>query len=170
MLPRIGLLLLLSSIVTAATPRLNLQDGTTAPREKLSIGVNYIGAQVRWTFTSRWAMEFRFQTGKAESNYGDINAVVGGVRGYRTFKEGNHLAFYWGPELAAVHAESESGGYSTHGFAVGAFGGLRYRLSKRFSFETDLGPYFIHLQEDRTRISSTNLDFVLNSAILVKIF
>src|SRR5947209_8331149 len=42
------------------------------PHEKLSLGVNYTGAQARWNFSPHWAAEARFQEGKSSSNYGDV--------------------------------------------------------------------------------------------------
>src|SRR5690242_5611221 len=61
-------------------PRLVQPSEQAAPRERLSLGVNYLGAQVRWTLSPRWALEGRFQEGKASSDYGDVKSKVFGLR------------------------------------------------------------------------------------------
>src|SRR5262249_19088864 len=80
-----------------------LQD-ETAPRERLAIGLNYTGAQLRWGLSSRWALEGRYQESTAQSNYGDVTARVFGMRSYRFLHPENRFPFYWGAEAAYATA------------------------------------------------------------------
>src|SRR5437016_1082132 len=63
-------------------------SGPAMPRERLSIGINYTGGQIRWNFSPRWSSELQFQQGKAASNYGDVKSQVYGLRAYRFFNYG----------------------------------------------------------------------------------
>lgn len=125
---------------------------------------------MRWTFSRKWACEARAQFGQAESRYGDVKAEVIGFRGYRFFTRSHHFMFYTGPEIAMAKADAQNSSYKTSGIAMGAFGGLHFPFASRFSLDTDLGPYVISLKEKQTGISSTNIDFVINSALVVRIF
>lgn len=143
---------------------------STPPRDRLSIGINYTGGQVRWSFSRKWACEARVQFGYASSDYGDVKARVFGFRGYRFFNRGHRVSFYTGPELAFANAEAQNSSHKTSGMALGAFGGIHFPFASRFSLDTDIGPYVISLKEQQTGMSSTNLDFVLSSALVVRIF
>ncbi len=149
---------------------MTLPPESVASRERLSLGVNYTGAQLRWNISSRWAAEGRYQQGKASSNYGDVTARVFGLRGYRFIRSESRFPLYWGSEIAYTTAKPETSNYKTNGLALGAFGGMQYHVTRRISLDVDLGPYVISLTETQTRTSSTNLDFVLNTALLVRIF
>jgi hypothetical protein len=104
-------------------------SGPPAPRERLSLGVNYTGGQVRWNLSPKWAAEGRYQQGTASSNYGDVKAQVFGIRGYRFVHPENRFPFYWGAEAAYATAKPESSSYKTKGMALGAFGGMEYRAT-----------------------------------------
>jgi hypothetical protein len=125
---------------------------------------------VRWNFTPRWATEARYQRGKASRNYGDVKAQVFGLRGYHFFHSGSRFPFYFGSEFAIAKAKPETSNYETEGLAIGAFGGIECRVTRRLSVNADLGPYIISLNETQTNTKSTNLDFVLNTALLWRIF
>src|SRR5262245_48613350 len=72
----------------------------------LAVGVSYTGFQLRYQFSSKWAAEARYQFGKAESNYGDVQADVFGLRGYRFIPYRRHLSWYVGAEAAHAHAKA----------------------------------------------------------------
>lgn len=137
---------------------------------RMGLGVNYQGAQLRWNLSRRWSVEARYQGGKAGSNYGDVTAQVEGLRLYRFFHERNRFSLYVAPEVAHVSAKPVSSSYKTDGFAAGVVGGFDYRMAKRLSLAIDLGPYVISLKESQTKLTQTNLDFVLNTAILLHLF
>ncbi len=140
------------------------------PLYRWGVGVNYTGAQIRYNLSSHWAAEGRYQQGKASSNYGDVTSRVFGLRGYRTPHPEKHLPFYYGGELAYARAEPETSVYKTVGFATGAFGGFEYHLTRRMSLTLDLGPYIIALTETHTHTQATNLDFILNTTFLLRLF
>ncbi len=166
------LLLPATSFTTAPPTAFTAQAGVppTAANDRISMGINYTGVQIRCLLTRRWAMELRYQTGQAPSDYGDVRARVVGVRGYRFFPREGRFDYYLGPELAYAQAKADASDYETNGTALGVFGGIHFKLSKRFAFDADLGPYVISLSEKRTRESSTHIDFVLNSALVMRIF
>jgi hypothetical protein len=141
------------------------------PRDyRLALGVSYTGAQLRYDLSSRWAAEVRYQRGKASSDQGDVSANVFGLRGYRSFHRRERFSFYWGGEGAYADASPARSNYHVTGLALGAFGGVEYRVMKRVTVNADLGPYVISLKEKQTNVSSTNLDFVLNTALNVYLF
>jgi len=137
---------------------------------QLGLGLAYLGGQVRWKLSSRWAMEGRYQTGKASSNYGDVTAQVFGARVYRFRRSERRMPLYWGLELDYSTAKPETSSYKTSGPVMGAFGGLEYRMGRRFALDLDIGPYVIALKENRTNTSQTSLDFVVNTALMVYLF
>jgi outer membrane protein with beta-barrel domain len=151
-------------------PRVPEPSGPAMPRERLSIGLNYTGGQVRWNFSPHWATELQYQQGKASSNYGDVKSQVYGLRIYRFFNTSSRFSLYTGPEYAYAQAKPETSSFRVKGFVLGAYGGLEYRVTKRISVDADLGPYVISLKETQTKEDSTNLDFVLNTAILWRLF
>ena len=137
---------------------------------RISLGVNYTGAQVRWNFSPRWAAEGRYQQGKADSNYGEVKAQVEGLRVYRFFNGTGRFPLYIASEIAHVSAKPDSSNYKTTGIAGGVIGGFEYRMTKRLSLAIDLGPYVIALRENQTQLTQTTLDFVLNTSILLHLF
>ncbi len=153
-------------------PRVPEPGGTPQPRERLGIGLNYTGGQVRWRLSSRWAMEGRVQFGSADSDFGRVRSNVFGLRAYRFLPFGQHerISWYLGGEGAYAKASSNSYNYSTTGFAFGGFGGLEYRLLSRLSVGADIGPYVISLKEQQTGLTSTGLDFVVNTALIFYLF
>ncbi len=148
-------------------PRVPEPSGPPAPRERLSIGLNYTGGQVRWRLSPRWAAEGRLQFGSADSNYGKVHSNVFGLRAYRFIPctEREKVSWYLGGEAAYTTAESDSTSYRTTGFAMGGFGGLEYRILSKLSAGVDIGPYVISLKEKQTGLTSTGLDFVINTAL-----
>ena len=134
------------------------------------LGINYTGAQLRYSRNRRWMWEGRYQQGKASSDYGRVTAQVFGFRGYRNFWGRRGWPLYAGSELAYVTAKTNSSAYATKGFAAGAFGGVEYYVGKRLSVNADIGPYVITLREKQTDLTQTTLDFVLNTALVVHLF
>ena len=159
------------------TPVSNSRDGKADPPKLVlpseqkewrtwAVGVNYLGGELRWRPSSRWAFEGDYQQDKASSNYGDVTARVYGARAYRFFHERNRWSLYAGPEFAYTTAKPETSGYSTKGFVGGAFMGAEFNITRRLAFDLDIGPYVISLKESQTQMSQTNLDFVIQTALL----
>jgi hypothetical protein len=137
---------------------------------RFAVGVSYTGAQMRYQFTPKWAAEYRYQTGKASSDYGDIKSTVLGLRIYRFIPFRRALSWYLGGDGAYAHANAGSTDYNVSGFAMGAYGGMEYRLIPRLAIGADIGPYVISLKEKESGLSQTTLDFVINTAINFYLF
>jgi opacity protein-like surface antigen len=152
------------------TPETKHRDFEMPRPYRLALGVSYFGEQLRYEWSSRWATELRHQHGKASSDQGDVSADVFGLRGYRSFHRRERFSFYWGGEGAYAKANPSMSTYRVTGVALGAFGGMEYRVMKRITVNADLGPYVISLKEKQTNVSSTNLDFVLNTALNMYLF
>ncbi len=137
---------------------------------RMALGINYTGAQFRWNFRSRWAVEGRYQQGSATSDYGNVKSKVFGVRAYRFFRTERRFPLYIAPEIARATATPERSDYRVDGFAAGVAGGMEYHVTPRISLDVDIGPYVIALHEKKTQVSQSSLDFVLNTALLVHLF
>jgi len=148
----------------------NRSSQDIAPGRHFAAGVNYTGAQVRWRFDSSWAVEARWQHGKASSDYGDVTADVVGLRGYRFFRVDHPYAWYVGAECAHADAQAQSASYQVDGIAAGGFGGIELRVTRNIALGVDIGPYVLALKEKQTRTSQTSLDFVLNTGIVWYLF
>jgi len=133
---------------------------------KLSLGVNYTGAQARYDLSRRTALEARYQSGES----GDVTAGVFGARLYRFPRETGRYRVFFGGELAALSGNTKDRHYGTSGFAAGAFLGVETRPVKRMAIGLDAGPYFIALKERKTRLSSSGLDFVVNTYAQLYLF
>ena len=131
-----------------------------------AVGVSYIGGELRWRPSARWAFEGDYQQDKASSNYGDVTARLYGARAYRFFHERDRWSLYAGPEFAYTTATPETSSYRTKGFVGGAFMGAEMNISRRLAFDLDIGPYVISLKETQTQMTQTNLDFVVQTALL----
>jgi hypothetical protein len=155
-------------------PRVPEQPGNapSLPSQHFAVGVNYTGGQFRYRFAQKWAAESRMQIGSADSDIGTIRAFVFGLRAYRFFPFGksDRIAWYLAGEGDYARASSHEYNYQVSGLAFGSVGGLEYRLTRRISLAADIGPYVISLKEQQTGISSTGLDFVVNTALIFYLF
>ena len=132
----------------------------------LALGANYTGVQARLGLTRRTALEARYQSGKS----GDVTAGVFGARLYHFLRDAGRYRFFLGGELAAVSGDTKDRRYGTKGFAAGAFCGIETRPVKRIAIGVDAGPYLIALKERRTKLTSSGLDFVLNTYAVFYLF
>jgi hypothetical protein len=89
---------------------------------------------------------------------------------YRFTRGEGGLRIFFGGDLAAVSGKAASSLYSASGFAAGAFGGVELRLTRRIAVGVDAGPYLITLKEKKTKLSSSGLDFVLNTCAVFYLF
>jgi len=155
-------------------PRVPEQPGNapSLPSQHFAVGINYTGGQFRYRFAQKWAAESRIQFGSADSDIGTIHAFVFGLRMYRFFPFGksDRIAWYVAGEGDYATASSHEYSYHVSGFAFGSVGGLEYRITRRISLAADIGPYVISLKEQETGLSSTGLDFVVNTALIFYLF
>ena len=133
---------------------------------KLALGVNYTGAQARCGLTPRTALEARYQSGES----GDVSASAVGLRLYRFLREAGRYRAFFGGELAALSGDTKDRRYGTSGFAAGAFFGIETRPVRSIAIGLDAGPYFIALKERKSKLSSSGLDFVLDTYAVFYLF
>lgn len=137
--------------------------------DKFAIGVNYLGGQIRYHLSPKWAAEGRYLTGTEDAAAGEVKASVGGLRGYRFFGLEGKFRFFLGAEVASVSAKQTGSTYKVSGMASGAFGGMEYRMG-RLALGLDMGPYVMALKEKSRNVSDTSLEFVLNSYFTFYLF
>src|SRR5204863_6139875 len=89
-----GLLFVRGAVTAGEIPR--------APA-KWGAGVNYLGAQARYFFRSKWAGELRYQLGTVSGSGSYTTSQVIGLRGYRFFETGAQYRVYLGGEFAVVN-------------------------------------------------------------------
>ena len=74
-----------------------------------AVGVSYTGAQMRYQFTPKWATEYRYQTGKASSDYGDVKSnaaeIYDSVSGGRMPVDGEGNPQPWPKDQVATFKE-----------------------------------------------------------------
>ena len=149
--------------------------------QRLALGANYMGTQLRGHISPRWAAEFRFLTGSSSSTQGSVSAIVLGLRGYRFWSERSRIRPYAGLELtyAQTSLKTNSGTSTSSpikgfgdvsGFVAGGFGGLELRITRRIKLDFDIGPYWMGLKEQSTGVSGSSWDFVANTAVNVYLF
>jgi hypothetical protein len=163
-----------STATQKAIPRVPERPGNAPalPSQHFAVGANYTGGQFRYRFAGRWAVESRIQFGSADSNIGTIHAFVYGLRTYRFFPFGksDRIVWYLAGEGDYANASSHEYNYDVSGYAFGSVAGVEYRLARRISLAADIGPYVIALKEKESGVSSTGLDFVVNTALIFYLF
>lgn len=153
-----------TALFTAALLLLGPLSAADAPY-RIAAGVNLGGGQLDWRINGRWMVEARAQTGAA-GDTNDTKSHLYGLRGYRFFGRGRPT-FFGGFEAAAANAKQSNTPYRASGLATGAFAGLELRVLPHVFLLGDAGPYFIHLKEERTKVASSNVDLVVDLALVV---
>jgi len=124
-----------------------------------AVGVNFPGVNFKLPLSSKFAAELRGQyeykilTTTARLYYYPSIPGFGNPK-LRPFisAEGGYVSF--------------QGNYSQgNGAIFGGAGGVEYFLSKRFSVQTDFGPYYVMVNDRNTAIEQTGLEFVMNFGI-----
>lgn len=136
----------------------------------LSLGLVYTGAQVRYRFGRRLGLEIRYLRDSATAGTGDVKADVLGGRIYLFTRPQKQVTFFGGGEGASVSEKTEGSDQKIKGTALGGFGGVEYRVSKRFSLGLDVGLYNISLQKTTTSAQESGIDFVINSFLNFHVF
>ena len=123
------------------------------------VGINFPGVNVRRFFSDSFAVELR---GQYEHRILTAGPRLYYYPSFANFNNG-HIRPFISIEGAYV---SFKGQFSEgRGLAYGANGGVEYFLSRRISVQTDVGPYYIMLNDKNTSIEQTGLEFVLNFGI-----
>lgn len=124
-----------------------------------ALGVNFPGANLRIFFSDSIAAELRGQY---------INKIL--TVGPRLYYYPSILGFNNAPLRPFIGVEGDfisfKGEYTKgNGAAFGGVLGVEYFLSRRVSVQTDVGPYYIMLDDNDSAISQTGLEFVLNFGV-----
>ena len=124
-----------------------------------ALGINYTGGNFKIFLSGRIAAELRGQ-------YSD-RILIGGARLYSYPSiPGFHNARL--RPFLAVEGDCMSfrGQLSKgNGAAVGGIGGVEYFLYKRLSVQTDVGPYYMTLKDDKSSVEKSGLEFVINFGV-----
>ncbi len=124
--------------------------------KRFAVGINYPGANIRVNFRNNFAAEVKAQ-------YMDDIFVIG-PRIYSFLgAQGKPLKFFLGGEMDYLSFKGEVS--KGTGYALEGFFGLEYFLSKRISFQADIGPAYISVTDADTSLNSGGLQFVINSGI-----
>lgn len=122
---------------------------------KFAAGVNYPGINLKYMFSEKFGGEFKFQYSE------DIK--ITGLRGYYGLKQFGNLSFFGGLETDVIFFEGElTEGY---GFALELFSGFEFLIYKHAVFQLDIGPALILVADKDTKISNSEIQFVLNPAV-----
>jgi hypothetical protein len=134
----IGILLLLSSFAFG----------------KWGVEVNYPGVGIKYAMAKNVnVVEVKAQFSK--------NIRVGGLRYYR-YLEGEKTRLFVGAEGDYISFKGEE--VKGKGFAISNFVGIE-RFLDFFSMSVDVGPVYIRIKDDESKISESGIDFLLNISI-----
>ena len=145
---------------------------TSAPspfKRRLSLGLGYTGALIRYRIKSRWSLEGHYLVGKTSSDDGDVSSRAIGLRALRHFHPERNLQWYVGADASFLSAESDHF-KSSSGFGAGGFGGLEHYVLPRLSITLDAGPYYIQITQRSGGDSDSGIDFVLHTSLNFHLF
>jgi hypothetical protein len=152
-----GGVLLLACVCLPAAPA-RAEQGAAASRVPASgafnLDINYPGAAVRYFPAAGRGLELFGQD--------QDRIFTGGFRYYYYPASLAHEALC--PYMAAeADFTSFRGRYSKGtGIGGGLYGGAEYFLSRRFSVQTDIGALYLSLQDKKTSLGESGLEFVMN--------
>jgi len=124
-------------------------------RGDVALGVNFPGFGARCFLSDRTALELKGQF--------ETNAMVGGLRGYYYFSRKSKCPLFAGLEGDYVKFKGDSS--KGTGLAAELFVGGEYFFAKRLSFQLDLGPTLVSLDDKDTSESVNGLEYVANFGI-----
>jgi len=122
-----------------------------------AVGVNYPGLGLRYFLNDSWAVEAK---GQFESSISVL-----GLRSYLYFDPHAHLPLFAGFEADYLSFKGEVS--EGAGWAAEVFVGVEYFLTKSFSFQMDIGPAWISLQDRNYPVSVSGIEYVVNFGLNV---
>jgi hypothetical protein len=142
-------------------------------KRQLGMSLTYLGGGLRIGFLRHWSAEAHFYFDKTDSENGEVQSKVGGLKVERHFYLDKRLQPYGGIAGDRVSSQlkdgsgsgSDSTTYENSGYAFGAFAGLEYYLLRRLALTMDVGPYYVKLKETASGTSDSGVDFVLSTAL-----
>jgi hypothetical protein len=155
-----GFFLLLAGVCLPAAPARAAEAapaGYTPAAGVFNLDLNYPGAAVRYFPAAGQGLELFGQD--------QDRIFTGGLRYYYYPAALARAALC--PYMAAeADFTSFKGRYSKGtGMGGGLYGGAEYFLSRRFSVQTDIGALYLSLQDKKTSLGESGLEFVLNLGV-----
>lgn len=129
---------------------------TASEKQKfLGLGINYPGINIKWLASDKFALEGKYQSAN------DIS--VAGLRGYYYLNPSSLYMLFVGIEGDRVTFDGDDS--KGNGIAGEIFFGLEYPFSRSMTFQFDVGPAFISLEDDSTNETETGLEGIVNFGI-----
>lgn len=167
-----------------STPSRTKAPNTATRSETRPGGIQYLrevsGRNVTGPFTNRFFVGIRWpglSVGFHEPPYtvefkhlndSPSDITVTGVRLYHHFLPLQRTNYYWGLDLSRINFEgavSEGDGTST-----GLFFGVYREIAPNLSWSLDMGPYYIYLRDDETRISANGLEYTVTTGLIFEVW
>jgi hypothetical protein len=123
--------------------------------KRIGIGLGNPYISLKYGLSSKLSIEARGAFGSGISVYG--------ARFYYNFNPKDRSVIFIGGEGDFVSFDKED--ISGTGYVVYAFVGGEYFITKRFTFNLDIGPAFIGLEEDELNLSVEGIEYVFNLGI-----
>lgn len=154
LVPALCILLLLTPALPAAGE--DLSPGQREQGCSDSLGINYPGASLKVFLSKGFAAELRGQYEDRIFTAGVRLYYYPSVSGFKNEKLRPFISFEG--DRVSFKGELSKG----NGAAFGALGGVEYFVSRRFSVQTDAGPYYIMLKDGHSAAKQNGLEFVIN--------
>lgn len=142
--------------------RENVVGNATGPyTNRFFVGLRWPGVSVG-IHEPPYTLEFKH----LEDSPSDIS--ITGLRLYHHVIPLRRANYYWGLDLSRVDFEgavSEGKGTST-----GLFFGFYREVAPHLSWSLDMGPYYIYLRDDATRLSASGLEYTVTTGLNVELW
>lgn len=136
--------------------RVETTKNVTAPfTNRFFVGIRWPGVSVGF-HEPPYTLEFKYLKDPS-----DVTIV--GLRLYHHAIPLHRTNYYWGLDLSRINFEgavSEGDGTST-----GLFFGFHREVAPHLSWSLDMGPYYIYLRDDATRLSADGLEFTITTGV-----
>ena len=120
---------------------------------EFAVGLNTPGVGARYFLSDRFSLEAKVQY--------QTDVSVFGFREYFYLNPGaRKLNFLLGLENSFVSFKADNA--DGKGFFGEFYLGGEYFLTRRFSFQLDVGPGYVYLSDDSTKLTEKGLEFVAN--------
>lgn len=143
----------LLSLVISMLISFTAEADDLAKRIGIGFGNPYIS--VKYGLNSKFSIEARGAFGSG--------IIVSGARLYYNFNPEDRAVIFIGGEGDYVTFDTDD--VSGNGYVGYAFVGGEYFISKKFTFNLDIGPAFIGLKEDEFDLDVSGLEWIFNLGI-----
>jgi len=123
--------------------------------KRIGIGLGNPYISIKYGFNSKCSIE-------AKGAFGS-GITVGGTRFYHNFNPNDRTVIFMGVE--GNHVSFDTNDISGNGWIGYGFVGGEYFISQKFTFNLDIGPAFISLEEDECGLSIDGVEWVFNLGV-----